>query len=226
MEERRSTPRTGRYAPDGQSRDTASNPRDSLPARAASSHHDLLEQAHWVAAFPDAIEVALVAARKVCPNEQDAEDAAQEVIMNVWEKGPGFWASLDVPLAYVAAATRNRASTLRSKGQRWFPLTASMARMLRDRSASPEDRLIERERRRIVASLIADLPPRCREVMHCRYLTGMSCAETARNLGISVSGVERQVTLGREKLMERRDDRLASLGLDDLLEGGDVGGGE
>ena len=68
----------------------------------------------------------------------------------------------------------------------------------------PADRVVAaREELRLLAGLIADLPPQCRKVFTLRKIYGLSHAEIAVRLGLSVSTVEKHITKGLRLCSER-----------------------
>ena len=65
------------------------------------------------------------------------------------------------------------------------------------------DSVIEgREKMRIFATAVANLPPQCRRVFVWKYVSGASHKEIASRLGISVSTVEKHVAAGLKACRE------------------------
>ena len=56
--------------------------------------------------------------------------------------------------------------------------------------------LDRRQRQELLAEAVADLPPRCREVMLLRYGDGLPCKEIASRLGVSTETVKSHLTKG------------------------------
>lgn len=56
--------------------------------------------------------------------------------------------------------------------------------------------LERRQRQELLAEAVADLPPRCREVMLLRYSEGLASKEIARRLGVSTETVKSHLTKG------------------------------
>jgi RNA polymerase sigma-70 factor (ECF subfamily) len=66
------------------------------------------------------------------------------------------------------------------------------------------DRTLEaRDDLRLLARLIADLPPQCRRVFTLRKVYGLSHEEIAVRLGLSISTVEKHVIKGLRLCSER-----------------------
>jgi len=80
-----------------------------------------------------------------------------------------------------------------------------------DPSLNPEDRYLQREAARMLSSAIAQLRPAMRVTIELRELRELSGAETARQMGVSLSAVKARVFHGRKKLGEilRRSSRAS-----------------
>jgi RNA polymerase sigma factor (sigma-70 family) len=69
----------------------------------------------------------------------------------------------------------------------------------------PEAALAARQRFEAIAAIVDALPPRCREVfMHVKF-DGLTHAETAQRMGISVKTVEMQVQIALSACWDRLD---------------------
>ena len=64
----------------------------------------------------------------------------------------------------------------------------------------PERQLLAREELHRIQLGLEKLPPRCREVVLLRKISGLSTRETANELGIGIDTVEKQMTLGMRAL--------------------------
>jgi RNA polymerase sigma factor (sigma-70 family) len=67
---------------------------------------------------------------------------------------------------------------------------------------SPEEVAQDRDELENVARVLADLPPKVREVFVLRRVQGLSQRETAEHLGISENSVEKRVSQGIRVLLE------------------------
>ncbi len=65
----------------------------------------------------------------------------------------------------------------------------------------PDVQAEQREELRLVSEAIAQLPPKCREAFILRKVQGLSQRETARQLGLSESTVEKHVSRGIRHLI-------------------------
>lgn len=163
--------------------------------RGDSRAFETIVAAHWETGF----RLAYVITR----NAADAEDAAQEALLKAWRALDRFRASEPVRpwlLRIVANEARNRR---RATGRR-----LRLAARARDREprgaagAAPEQLVVaEEERRRLLADL-AQLPDRLRLVLTCRFLLGLSEAETAAALGVRPGTVKSRTARALERLRE------------------------
>jgi RNA polymerase sigma-70 factor (ECF subfamily) len=140
-----------------------------------------------------------------------AEDLVQDLFAALW---------MDAALrevrgsvrAYLFSAVRNRALNVRKRRlveREWQRHeSAPEVRELHRAPARPDDLLAGAERDQRLAGAIAALPERCRLVMQLRWRDELSYAEIASILGISVKGVEIQLSRGLHALRERLRDRL------------------
>jgi RNA polymerase sigma-70 factor, ECF subfamily len=130
-------------------------------------------------------------AESILGDRPSAEETAQDVMLELWRRRE----SLDVETslqAYLFRAARNRAlnsirhdNVMRRKESAIAALTTP---------AQPSDRAtLEREIDTAVRHAIETLPPRCREVFRLSREAGLTYAEIAGTLDISVKTVEAQM---------------------------------
>ena len=135
-------------------------------------------------------------------NRADAEEVVQELFLALWQKQESL--SIDISLrAYLFRAIRNRVLNRSARArleQRWLDEAAAQPVAESD-PAPPADQvlqstqLIER-----VQTALRDLPPGCQRVLQLRWQEELSYAEIAETLGISVKGVENQLSRARRAL--------------------------
>lgn len=136
------------------------------------------------------IEAALI----ILQDEDWARDVAHDVFLRLWTSGR--WRSLTHPLAYLETASRREATR---RLQRRRKITVTLDR-IPDRALDPMEAMLRREQTHRVRSCLLQLPKRRRRVMNLSLCHGWSRGAIANRLGISVKGVERQITLGRLSL--------------------------
>ena len=153
-------------------------------------------------------------ALKLLGDEQEAEDVLQETFMSAFEsidrfEGRSKLSTWLYRIAYNASLMR-----LRKRGQMTtFSLdgpasTEGMvgepaSRHLVDWSAVPDDQLLTAEARQEMDRAIADLPESLRSTFVLRDIQGLSGAETAEILGITVQAVKNRLHRARLWLRDR-----------------------
>ena len=134
-----------------------------------------------------------------------AEELVQDLFAQLWVDR----ARLPPPRnarPYLFTAVRNRALNARKRRQReadWEQEAAIELRAVADDVVpdAPVDLDAEAMQLRVDAA-IAALPERCRLVVHLRWREQMSHAQIAEIMGITVKGVEIQLTRGLARLRE------------------------
>jgi len=132
-----------------------------------------------------------------------AEELVQDVFFTLWERRAEWIVTGSVP-AYLFAAVRSRALNLRRRDaveQRWADDEAhEPVRALHPAPSRADTALETAEARSRLETAMAALPPRLAQVMVMRWYGGLSYAEIANTLGISVKGVENQLGRGLKAL--------------------------
>lgn len=136
-----------------------------------------------------------------------AEEVVQDVFGRLWRNRATI--AIEHSLrAYLYTAVRNGAINLgarrRTERERRAPAAREEAARRGDASPpSPLESLEAAEIAEVVRRAIGALPPRRREVLLLRWHHGLTHAEIARVLGISVKAVENHITRGLRSLKDR-----------------------
>jgi RNA polymerase sigma-70 factor (ECF subfamily) len=149
-------------------------------------------------------ETAFRLAYLITGSAAEAEDAAQEAVLKAWRGLRRF--QTDRPfrpwlLRIVANEARNRR---RGAGRR-ARLAALVARHEAPAGAapSPEELAVAGDEHRRLVAALGRLPENARLVLACRYLLGLSEAETASALGVRPGTVKSRVSRALELLREQ-----------------------
>ena len=136
--------------------------------------------------------------RRIIRNREDAEDAAQECLLNAFIHlkdfdGRSQFATWLTRIAINSALVKLR----KNRGAREVPIDEPnpssepvAQREFRYDDPGPEESCSLGERKRIVTSAISGLRPRARNVVELIHLQGHSIRETAQILGISTGAVK------------------------------------
>jgi len=165
---------------------------------------------------------AFAFARKVCGNAQDAEDIAQETMMQLTRsahrfpdaKGLGVW-------LYKVAKTRCLMSRRRSKFapahtlslDELMPTPGEIAGGSQDaRPQNPEEFILRRELRNQLERAVLNLPEAYRLVLVLRDMEELSTEEVAEILGVSQPTVKMRLHRARVFVRNALDRYLKSVG--------------
>ena len=144
-------------------------------------------------------------------NRNDAEDVAQDAMLQLWSyckriDGSRNGSGLAVRVAKSCCVSYYR--KLRVK-QRFSNMDGGRA-MLRvaDSSGSPQERMEAEDTRQLMTELMALLNPRERELFEMRRICGLSTREISEQTGIPTTSVSSMVTAARTKLFVELQKRL------------------
>jgi RNA polymerase sigma-70 factor (ECF subfamily) len=146
--------------------------------------------------------------RRIIPNREDAEDAAQECFLNAFVHLKDFdgrsrfatWLTriaINAALMKLRKNRRAREVPIDEPNPSFEPIAQ---REFRDDAPDPEESCSARERRRILKSAISGLRPRARRVVELHQLQEHSLRETAQILGISTTAVKARMFHARVAL--------------------------
>lgn len=144
------------------------------------------------------------------PSERDIEDVVQEAIMRVLRARS--CGEVRAPKAFLFATARNLVvgGLRKTVRQGQFCMSDLDDLEIKDECEAVTSTVARAEELELMAHAIQSLPTRCRQVITLRKIYGLSQTEVARQLGISVSTVETQVSIGMRKLEAFFDDLEAS----------------
>lgn len=145
-------------------------------------------------------------AHRYVDDDDRARELVQDLFADLWAKRARL-AVRGGLRAYLYAATRNRCLNVRQR-QRverdWAEReTTAEIRDLYHTRPTADEHLIAEETEARVRRAIAALPERCRLIMELRWDRGLSYAEIAETMSISLKGVENQLARGLRSLRQR-----------------------
>ena len=134
-------------------------------------------------------------ARRFLPNEADAEEAVQEIFLELWEKADRFDPGIAAEVTFVSMISRRRLIDRRRKLEREppsQPLDESFDSLPMDAQGILE---ASAEMKRVV-SVIKTLKPEQQEVINMASWLGMSHGAIAEQTGIPLGTVKSYVVRG------------------------------
>jgi len=151
------------------------------------------------------------AARRMTRTREDAEDVVQQSLQKAFVHLRQFEGKSSFSTWLTRIAINEALILLRkSRGLREVLINdsaegeeTSFMLEIPDSGPNPEDNYSQRERQRILFSVLNELPQGTRRAFQLRELDERSTEETARIMGISINAVKARLFHGRRKLRER-----------------------
>lgn len=144
----------------------------------------------------------LATARRVLRNRSDAEEVVQEALLRVWEHAAEWRGSTAQVTTWLHRIIVNLAIDRTRKRSPVF-VPVDQGPVMVDPAPSAHLVLEGRELESRIASEIPELPQRQREALSLCYFEGLTCAEAARAMNISVSAMEALLVRARRTLRDR-----------------------
>lgn len=140
-------------------------------------------------------------ALRITFDRAEAEDIVQETMIRVWNKR-NEWNELESVEAYCLTVARNLAiDRSEKKDSQTMELTIE-AEQTPDAS-SPYDRLVNKERLKLVHRLVGELPEKQRLIMQLRDVEGKSYKEIAAALRLTEEQVKVNLFRARQKVKQK-----------------------
>ena len=143
---------------------------------------------------------------KMCGDPEDAKDVAQDTLLAAVRSLRDFRGDASISTwLYTVARSFCIKKRRRTKGApaRHDPLDRAVAEKAFEPELGPEQLLLGREAREIVAAALDDMEPEAREIVLLRDIEGLSAPEVAKVTGLSVSAVKSRLHRARLSLRER-----------------------
>ncbi len=150
---------------------------------------------------------------EILPNEADAEEALQDVFMEIWTRAANFDVRKGKPLGWIICMARRRAIDHYRKIRR----RAEASEKLRLESeegegtmsngltavAAKDDQAVNRDLRDFLTGMIGTLPVEQGRVIHLSYFKEMSQREIASRTGIPLGTIKTRLDLALRKLAQK-----------------------
>jgi RNA polymerase sigma-70 factor, ECF subfamily len=146
-------------------------------------------------------------ARRMCPNKEDAEDAVQEIFIDIWKNAERFDAAQASETTFVAMIARRRLIDRLRKIKRQ-PNIDSFEDILTEPSERTDKKIQLSVEAKQAAEAMESLRPEQRQILHLSIVQGFSHQEIAEALKMPLGTVK---THARRGLIQVRE----NLGLED-----------
>jgi RNA polymerase sigma-70 factor (ECF subfamily) len=181
---------------------------DFPPLSAEQVYHDYASRVHALA-------------RRMVASDIDAEDVTQDVLLQVVRKLPTFRGESAFPtwlhrVTVNAALSHRRRQAVRQEHGLLTSLDAHgedepICRFAPQRTLPPEDQVVSHETRQILEAAIEALPPAYRDVLVRADVDGLSNADVAEQLGLSLPAVKSRLHRARAMLREALAPRVDAI---------------
>jgi RNA polymerase sigma-70 factor (ECF subfamily) len=139
-----------------------------------------------------------------------AQEATQDIFLNIWLKASSYKADRGEPRAWIMSVAHHKiVDVIRSRRRVWSktdPAEYETLDLLPSRQASTEEEVesnLERER---ILNALSSLPPAQQEVIILAYFDGYSQSEMAEKLGQPLGTIKTRVRLAMQKLKANLED--------------------
>jgi len=140
-------------------------------------------------------------ARRMCPNKEDAEDAVQEIFIDIWKNAQRFDAAQASETTFVAMIARRRLIDRLRKTNRQ-PNVDSFEDILVEPSESTDKQIQLSVEAKEAAEAMKNLRPEQRQILHLSIIQGFSHQEIADALNMPLGTVK---THARRGLIQVRE---------------------
>ncbi len=150
---------------------------------------------------------------EILPNEADAEEALQDVFMEIWTRAANFDAKKGKPLGWIICMARRRAIDHYRKIRRRAEASEKLRLEAGDGEAGSADHAmiagcgvetpVTMDLRRFLLKIIGSLPVEQERVIHLSYFKEMSQREIAARTGIPLGTIKTRLDLALRKLTQK-----------------------
>ena len=143
--------------------------------------------------------VIYTASFKYLKVHEQAEDMVQTSFLKIWEKRD-ILATIDRFDAYLFRVARNEMTDIFRKNLTRDKHIQRIRELFEEESGSPEDQLINKQKRALIADVISNLPPQQRQAFRFSREQGMNYQEIATEMNLSVNTVKVHISLALKSL--------------------------
>ncbi len=141
-------------------------------------------------------------ARRFCFNPADAEDAVQEIFLDIWRSAARFDSGVASEATFVAMIARRRLIDRRRRASREGNLADVAINSIRVQPERGEEQLAKREQAVMAAEAIEKLRPEQQRVLRLSVYQGLSHERIAEATGLPLGTVKTHVRRGLIRIRE------------------------
>jgi len=146
-------------------------------------------------------------ARRMCPDYQTAEDAVQDIFLQVWKSAGRFDPSIAGEATFVAMIARRRLIDMSRKkswkqAQKTTGVESSQLDQYSSATVGVEERLELNDEAAKAAEMLKQLPNDQQEVLRLSIYDGLSHSRISESTGLSLGTVKTHIRRGLIKLRE------------------------
>lgn len=140
--------------------------------------------------------------RKACRNHADAEEAVQEIFLDVWRSAPRFDASIAAEATFIAMIARRRLIDRNRRLGRQPDLEEFAFERRSGSAMNPVEDLSVREESLVAAEALEALRPEQQRVLRLSVYQGLSHEKIAEATGLPLGTVKTHVRRGLIRIRE------------------------
>ncbi|MEO1584196.1 MAG: sigma-70 family RNA polymerase sigma factor [Planctomycetota bacterium] len=157
-------------------------------------------------------------ARRMCPTRDEAEDAVQEIFVEVWKNAGRFDASIASEVTFIAVIARRRLIDRRRKAGRRPDESSLIEETVRDGGTSRVSGPLELgEEAEVAREVLSELSEEQQRVLQLSIFYGQSHEKIARSTGLPLGTVKTHARRGlirvRDILAQRRAEQPGGTGV-------------
>lgn len=137
---------------------------------------------------------------RILNNREAAEEAAQDVYLQIWQKAASFDPSRGNPCAWIVMLARSRAIDQLRREKQLDTLDAETALQTLPADEDPEAESLRLEVQRWIASALKRLSPEQRAVIEHAFFAGLSHREIALRLRIPLGTIKTRIRLAVKRM--------------------------
>lgn len=138
---------------------------------------------------------------RILGDRKEAEDALQDVYVNLWQRADRYDPARASPIAWLAAFARNRAiDRLRTGKVRGGAVPVEEAAPLPDEAPLADALLVDAEQTAQIHKCLAELDPRTQEHIRAAFFEGYTYAQLAERAGVPLGTMKSWVRRGLQRL--------------------------